>query len=54
MAGGKKGGAESSKKAQGQARKADAVAQKAAAEDARRDAAESAEWQKGAKGAGKK
>ncbi|EPE08683.1 hypothetical protein F503_04270 [Ophiostoma piceae UAMH 11346] len=54
MAGGKKGGAESSKKAQGQARKADAVAQKAAAEDARRDAADSADWQKGAKGAGKK
>lgn len=54
MAGGKKGAESSSKKAQGQARKADAAAQKAAAEVARNEAAEQADWQKGAKGASKK
>lgn len=50
--GGKKpaaGGGEGSKKAQGQARKADAAASKAAAGDAKREAAEAAEWNKGAK-----
>ncbi|KAI0478912.1 DUF1014-domain-containing protein [Xylariaceae sp. FL0804] len=50
---GKKGG-DNSKKAAGQARKADAAAGKKAAEDAKKAAVEDTEWQKGAKGAGKK
>lgn len=46
----KKGGAgENSKKAQGQARKADAAASKQAAKDRQAEAAEAAEWSKGAK-----
>ena len=54
--GGKKatGGGEGSKKAQGQARKAEAAAQKVAADDAKREAAEAAEWTKGAKSNAKK
>jgi len=49
-----KKGADNSKKAAGNARKAEAAAQKAAAEDAKRAAAEDAEWSKGAKGNAKK
>jgi hypothetical protein len=45
---------EGSKKAAGQARKADAAAAKASAEDAKRAAAEDSEWQKGAKNSAKK
>ncbi|KAI3331809.1 DUF1014-domain-containing protein [Xylariaceae sp. AK1471] len=54
--GGKKGGEarEGSKKAAGQARKADAAAAKAAAEDAKRAAAQDSEWQMGAKNSAKK
>ncbi len=53
--GGDKGGSENtSKKAQGQARKADAAAQKAAAADADREAAEAAKWDKGSKSSAKK
>ncbi|KAL8399903.1 hypothetical protein RB594_000350 [Gaeumannomyces avenae] len=48
------GGGEGSKKAQGQARKADAAAQKAADEDSRREARDAAEWDKGAKNNSKK
>lgn len=48
--GGKKGGAgENSKKAQGQARKADAAAGKKAAEDSKKAVIEEAEWDKGSK-----
>jgi len=47
--GGKKAAGEGSKKAQGQARKADTAAQKAAAEDAKKAAAEASKWEKGAK-----
>ncbi|KAH7383276.1 hypothetical protein BKA66DRAFT_417941 [Pyrenochaeta sp. MPI-SDFR-AT-0127] len=43
------GGGEGSKKAQGQARKADAAASKQAAKDQQAEAAESAKWDKGAK-----
>ena len=50
---GKKGG-ENSKKAAGNAKKAEAAAQKAAAEQAKKDAAEDAEWQKGSKSNAKK
>lgn len=47
---GKKGGAgENGKKAQGQARKAEAAASKAAAENAKKEAVEEAEWDRGAK-----
>ncbi|KAK5633208.1 hypothetical protein RRF57_008922 [Xylaria bambusicola] len=42
-------GANISKKAAGQARKAEAAAAKAAAEDAAKERAEAADWQKGAK-----
>lgn len=49
---GKKG--ENSKKVAGNAKKAEAAAQKAAQEDAKREAAESASWQKGAKDTSKK
>lgn len=45
---GKKGG-ENSKKAAGNARKAEAAANKAATENARKDAVEDAQWQQGAK-----
>jgi hypothetical protein len=47
--GGAAGGGEGSKKAQGQARKADAAASKQAAKDKQAEAAESEEWNKGAK-----
>ncbi|KAI1825298.1 DUF1014 domain protein [Xylaria intraflava] len=50
---GKKGG-ENSKKAAGQARKADAAAAKSAAEDAKKAAVEDQEWKKGAKNNAKK
>ena len=49
---GKKGGAgggETSKKAQGQARKADAAASKQAAKNQQVEKAESEQWEKGAK-----
>uniref|UniRef100_A0A0B7JHD0 DUF1014 domain protein n=1 Tax=Bionectria ochroleuca TaxID=29856 RepID=A0A0B7JHD0_BIOOC len=49
---GKKG--DNSKKVAGNAKKAEAAAQKAAQEDAKREAAESASWQKGAKDTSKK
>lgn len=42
------------KKAAGQARKAESAAQKAAAEQAKKDAAEEAEWSKGSKSNAKK
>ncbi|KAM0432736.1 hypothetical protein ACHAPT_004438 [Fusarium lateritium] len=45
---------ENSKKVAGNARKAEAAAQKAAADDARREAAEDDKWQKGAKNNSKK
>jgi hypothetical protein len=47
----KKGGAagENSKKAQGQARKADAAASKQAAKNKEVEAAEAAQWDKGSK-----
>lgn len=51
--GGKKG-SENSKKAAGQARKADTAAAKAAAEDAKKAAAADDKWQKGAKNTAKK
>lgn len=47
--GGASGGGEGSKKAQGQARKADAAASKQAAKDKQADAAEAEQWNKGAK-----
>ncbi|GES62336.1 DUF1014-domain-containing protein [Aspergillus terreus] len=47
-------GGENSKKAAGNARKAEAAANKKAAEDAKRAAEEDKQWQKGAKGSGKK
>ncbi|CAJ2513607.1 Uu.00g017260.m01.CDS01 [Anthostomella pinea] len=50
---GKKGG-DGSKKAAGQARKAEAAAGKAAAENAKNTVAEDAEWQKGSKSNAKK
>lgn len=50
---GKKGG-ENSKKAAGNAKKAEVAAQKAAQENSKREAAESAEWAKGAKSNAKK
>lgn len=51
----KKGGAEgNSKKAAGQARKADAAAKKSAAVDAVKEAGEAEEWNKGAKSNAKK
>ncbi|KAI2635010.1 DUF1014 domain protein [Xylaria nigripes] len=50
---GKKGG-ENSKKAAGQARKADTAAAKAAAEDAKKAAVEDQDWQKGAKNSARK
>lgn len=53
MAGGKKGG-ENTKKAAGNAKKAEVAAQKAAQEDARRSAAEADEWAKGSKSSAKK
>ncbi|KAF4472752.1 DUF1014 domain [Fusarium albosuccineum] len=49
---GKKG--DNSKKAAGNARKAEAAAQKAAVEDARQEAAEDEKWQKGSKNNSKK
>lgn len=49
---GKKG--ENSKKAAGNARKADVAAQKAAVEDLKKEAAEAADWQKGSKSNAKK
>lgn len=49
---GKKG--ENSKKAAGNARKADAAAKKNAAEDAKREAVEDEKWQKGSKSNAKK
>ncbi|KAK3390918.1 hypothetical protein B0H63DRAFT_125993 [Podospora didyma] len=53
--GGKKGGVEvGSKKAAGQARKADAALQKKAAEEAKVREAEAADWQKGEKSSAKK
>ncbi|KAK0672283.1 hypothetical protein QBC41DRAFT_314101 [Cercophora samala] len=58
MAGGKKGkggdAGEGSKKAQGQARKAETAAKKAAEEREREAAAEAAQWEKGAKSNAKK
>lgn len=50
---GKKGG-ENTKKVAGNARKAEAAAQKSAADDARREAAEDEKWNKGAKSSAKK
>ncbi|KAF1911174.1 hypothetical protein BDU57DRAFT_485685 [Ampelomyces quisqualis] len=47
--GGASGGGEGSKKAQGQARKADAAASKQAAKDKQAEAAAAKEWDKGAK-----
>lgn len=49
---GKKG--ENSKKAAGNAKKAEVAAQKAAADSARKEAAEAEQWQKGAKSNSKK
>lgn len=49
---GKKG--ENTKKVVGNARKADAAAQKAAADDANREAAEADSWQKGSKSSARK
>lgn len=49
---GKKG--DNSKKAQGNARKAEAASQKAAQDEARLEAAEADKWQKGAKSSAKK
>lgn len=49
---GKKG--ENSKKVAGNARKADVAAQKAAAEDVKREASDAADWQKGSKSNAKK
>lgn len=46
---GKKGGGENSKKAAGNARKAEAAAQKQAAKDRDTEVQESAKWSKGAK-----
>ena len=52
---GKTSGAfDSSKKAAGNARKAEVAAQKAAAEDARREADEADKWTKGSKSNSKK
>lgn len=45
----KRGGGEGSKKAQGQARKADAAAQKQAQKDREAEAAESKKWEQGGK-----
>lgn len=47
-------GAETSKKALGQARKADKAAAKAGAESAKKAAVEDEEWSKGSKDSGKK
>jgi len=47
--GGAAGGGEGSKKAQGQARKADVAASKAAAKDKQAAEAEAKDWDKGAK-----
>ncbi|ROW16570.1 hypothetical protein VPNG_01659 [Cytospora leucostoma] len=52
--GGKKAVGENSKKAAGQARKADAAASKKAAEDNKKSAVEEAEWEKGSKKASAK
>lgn len=49
-----KKGTDNTKKVAGNAKKAEVAAQKAAAEDQKRDAAESAEWQKGSKNNAKK
>ncbi|KAI1485759.1 DUF1014-domain-containing protein [Biscogniauxia mediterranea] len=49
-----KKGADNSKKAAGQARKAEAAANKAATENAKKAAAEEVEWEKGAKNTSKK
>lgn len=49
-----KKGTDNSKKVAGNARKAEQAAQKAAAEDAKREAAESDQWQKGSKNNSKK
>ena len=49
---GKKG--ENTKKVAGNARKAEAAAQKAAVKDARDEAEEDSKWQKGAKSSAKK
>ena len=49
-----KKGSDNSKKAAGNAKKAEAAAQKAAAEQAKKNAAEDAEWQRGAKSNSKK
>lgn len=49
----KKAGGDNSKKAQGQARKADQAAQKQAAKDQQADAAESSKWAKGSKSTSK-
>lgn len=45
----KRGGGEGSKKAQGQARKADAAASKQAQKDREAEAAESKKWEQGGK-----
>ena len=44
-----KGKGENTKKAAGNAKKAEAAAQKAAVEDAKKESAETQKWQKGAK-----
>lgn len=49
-----KKGVENSKKVAGNAKKAEAAAQKAAVEDRKKEAVESAEWGKGAKNSSKK
>lgn len=50
----KKNAPESSKKASGQARKAEQAAAKAGAEIAKKSAVEDEDWSKGEKGSGKK
>lgn len=50
---GKKGGGENSKKAAGQARKAEAAAQKQAAKDRQAEEAEAEKWSKGSKSTAK-
>ena len=52
--GGKRGGGEGSKKAAGNARKAEVAAQKTAAADARAESEEVDKWQKGTKSNAKK
>lgn len=50
----KRGGSEGSKKAAGQARKAETAANKKASKEREEEQSEAAQWEKGAKDSGKK